>query len=395
MRPVIDALNEAFCSAVDCEEYQSVDEMVIPFKGRSSIKQYLPSKPKRWGFKLWVRAGVSGYIYRFEVYQGATGGRSNVSSEFGMAGDVIRLSQGLEGKNHKLYADNFFTSMALVRKLRDDGILFVGTCRANRLQGADKKPKPLKELKADGRGSTSICTSGDNITVTRWLDNSLVHVVSSYAGRQPEGTTRRYNRKERKVIDVTRPYSVEVYNKHMGGVDLMDSLIARYRNDVRNKRGYLRMFFHLLNAAVVNAWIVWRWDKGAEHYMDQLEFRSRVAKALIFRGEAAQSSKRRGRPSDSSPALIKKKSAPPCAPGKEIPRRAPFPQKDRAKVRQPLSKPCLPQQDKVPLRSLQRASLSRVLPVIPQCLSGMCKTNRQRFSLNCNCFFQCSSVNAE
>ncbi|XP_037576721.1 piggyBac transposable element-derived protein 3 [Dermacentor silvarum] len=298
MRPVIDALNEAFCSAVDCEEYQSVDEMVIPFKGRSSIKQYLPSKPKRWGFKVWVRAGVSGYIYRFEVYQGATGGRSNVSSEFGMAGDVvIRLSQGLEGKNHKLYADNFFTSMALVR-----------TCRANRLQGADKKLKPLKELKADGRGSTSICTSGDNITVTRWLDNSLVHVVSSYAGRQPEGTTRRYNRKERKVIDVTRPYSVEVYNKHMGGVDLMDSLIARYRNDVRNKRGYLRMFFHLLNAAVVNAWIVWRWDKGAEHYMDQLEFRSRVAKALIFRGEAAQSSKRRGRPSnDSSPALIKKR----------------------------------------------------------------------------------------
>nr|XP_050025154.1 piggyBac transposable element-derived protein 4-like [Dermacentor andersoni] len=42
MRPVIDTLNEAFCSAIDSEEYQSVDEMVIPFKGRSSIKQYLP-----------------------------------------------------------------------------------------------------------------------------------------------------------------------------------------------------------------------------------------------------------------------------------------------------------------------------------------------------------------
>lgn len=55
---------------------------------------------------------------RFEVYQGATGGRSNVSSEFGMAGDVIRLSEGLEGKNNKLYADNFFTSMAFVRKQR-------------------------------------------------------------------------------------------------------------------------------------------------------------------------------------------------------------------------------------------------------------------------------------
>ncbi|KAL3248775.1 hypothetical protein MRX96_056357 [Rhipicephalus microplus] len=97
MRPDIDALNEAFCSAVDPEEYQSVDEMVIPIKRRSSMNQYLPSKPKRWGFKVWVRARVSGYIYCFEVYQGATGGVSNVSSEICMAGAVvIRLSKGLE-----------------------------------------------------------------------------------------------------------------------------------------------------------------------------------------------------------------------------------------------------------------------------------------------------------
>ncbi|KAL3225718.1 hypothetical protein MRX96_025643 [Rhipicephalus microplus] len=73
MRPFIDALNEAFCSAVDPEEYQFVAEMAIPLKGRSSTEQYLPSKPKRWGFKVWVIAGVSGYICRFEVYQGATG----------------------------------------------------------------------------------------------------------------------------------------------------------------------------------------------------------------------------------------------------------------------------------------------------------------------------------
>ncbi|KAH9375380.1 hypothetical protein HPB48_007837 [Haemaphysalis longicornis] len=125
-----------------------------------------------------------------------------------MAGDVImRLSKGLERKNYKLYPDYLFTSMALVRKLREDGIWFVGTCHANRLQGVDKKLKPLQELKAGGRGSTSICTSVDYITVTRWLDNSLVHVVSSYAGRQLEGITKRYNKK-RKALDVTRPYSV-------------------------------------------------------------------------------------------------------------------------------------------------------------------------------------------
>ncbi|KAL3211465.1 hypothetical protein MRX96_036399 [Rhipicephalus microplus] len=166
--------------------------------------------------------------------------------------------------------------MALVRQLREDGILFVGTCRANRLQGADKKPKPLNMLKADERGSKSICTPAD-IKVTRWLDNSLGHVVSSYAERQPEGTTKGYNRKERKVMDVTRPYSVELYNQHMGGVDLVDSFIARYRNYVRNKRGYLRIFFHLLNAAVVNAWILWRWDEAVKLSIQWTNLSSEVA----------------------------------------------------------------------------------------------------------------------
>ncbi|KAL3200027.1 hypothetical protein MRX96_043646 [Rhipicephalus microplus] len=213
-----------------------------------------------------------------------------------MAGEVvIRWFKELERKNYKIYADNSFKSFTLVRKftftlvrkLREDGILFVSTCRANHVQGVDKKLKPLKELKADGR-HLSRQHHSDKVA-----GNLLVHVVSSYAGRQPEGTTKRYNRKERKVMDVTRAYSVEFFNKHMRGVDLVDSLIAKYRNDVRKKRGYLRIFFHLLNAAVVNAWIVWRWDKGGEHPMHQLEFRSRVAKALIFRGEAAQTSKRR------------------------------------------------------------------------------------------------------
>ncbi|KAM7310521.1 piggyBac transposable element-derived protein 3 [Ixodes scapularis] len=310
IRPVIDTLNRTFSLAVDPEEYQSVDEMMIPFKGRSSIKQFLPSKPKRWGFKVWVRAGASGYIYKFEVYQGGSGGRSKPSSECGVAGDVVlRLTQGLEGKNHKVYADNLFTSLPLIRKLKEDGILYVGTCRANRLQGADSKLEPLKDLKRKGRGSTSLCTSSDNVTVTRWLDNSLVHVVSSYAGRHPVGTTQRYNRKDKQVIDVERPYSVEIYNKHMGGVDLMDSVVALYRNDVRHKRGYLRIFYHLLNVTVVNAWFVWRWDMDADELMDHLEFRSRVARSLIYSGEVAQSSNRRGRPSSGSPSAVKKKRA--------------------------------------------------------------------------------------
>ena len=48
----------------------------------------MPGKPHKWGFKLWGRCRISGFLYDFDVYQGgnATGDKP---SECGMAGDVV------------------------------------------------------------------------------------------------------------------------------------------------------------------------------------------------------------------------------------------------------------------------------------------------------------------
>lgn len=45
IRPLLSALQETFKAAADPEEFQSVDEQIIPFKGLLSIKQYIPKKP--------------------------------------------------------------------------------------------------------------------------------------------------------------------------------------------------------------------------------------------------------------------------------------------------------------------------------------------------------------
>ncbi|KAF3834757.1 hypothetical protein F7725_027315 [Dissostichus mawsoni] len=136
IRPVLEALEETFRTAVDPEEFQSIDEQMIPFKGRLSIKQYIPKKPKPWGVKVWVRAGSSGYMYRFEVYQGAAV-RGQIS-QLGMAADVvIRLCDDIQQKNHKVFFDNFFTTIPLLLVLKSQGICGTGTCRRNRLHGAN------------------------------------------------------------------------------------------------------------------------------------------------------------------------------------------------------------------------------------------------------------------
>ena len=53
----------------------SIDEAMIPFKGRSSMKQYIPNKPIKRGFKVWVMAdALNGYFYDLSPYVGATDG---------------------------------------------------------------------------------------------------------------------------------------------------------------------------------------------------------------------------------------------------------------------------------------------------------------------------------
>lgn len=62
LRPMLDKLGETYKNCWKPGKYQSVDESMIKFKGRSSMKQYMPQKPIKRGFKAWIRSDESGYI---------------------------------------------------------------------------------------------------------------------------------------------------------------------------------------------------------------------------------------------------------------------------------------------------------------------------------------------
>lgn len=306
IRPVLNHFSKVFREAYEPEEHLSLDEMIIPFKGRAKIKQYIRGKPHPWGIKTWVLAGISGYVYVFEIYEGANQEQDNsYASEFGAVGGmVLRLCQNIKSKNHKLFFDNLFTSIPLLQKLYEWKIFATGTIRANRLKEASSKLKPINIIKKEPRGSFSVTTNTDNITITRWFDNSAVHVASSFLGASPVGTAKRWSRKEKGIIEIPRPASIEMYNKNMGGVDLMDSLLGLYQHTLRHKRWYFRIFHHILNVAVVNCWLLWKMDPGNEK-LDLLEFKSSVSTSLIYQGSSA-TGKKRGRPSFSEPAAKKR-----------------------------------------------------------------------------------------
>ena len=74
-------IREQFLSVYDPHQQNSIDEAMIAFKRRSSMKQYVPKKPIKRGFKAWVRVdAVTGYVCEFDIYTGKGNGEREYSS---------------------------------------------------------------------------------------------------------------------------------------------------------------------------------------------------------------------------------------------------------------------------------------------------------------------------
>ena len=101
-----------------------IDKAMIPFKGRSSPKQYMPLKPVRRGIKVWARADLSnGYISAFQVYTGKEGN----TSEHGLGANVVHTStEDLHNTHSHVYFDNFFSGVGLLGLLQK-GLYSCGT----------------------------------------------------------------------------------------------------------------------------------------------------------------------------------------------------------------------------------------------------------------------------
>ena len=129
VRPVIQSVQQSFLANYKPHKENAIDEAMIKYKGRSALKQYLPLKPIKRGFKVWVRAdSINGYMCDFEVYTGKDG-----SPEQHLRSKVVKkLSRPLVGGRYHLYFDNFFSSLELFDDLLEDDLYACGTFRRDR-----------------------------------------------------------------------------------------------------------------------------------------------------------------------------------------------------------------------------------------------------------------------
>lgn len=149
VRPLIKMLSETFLKCYHPTKYQSIDEAMIKFKGRSGIKQYMKDKPIKRGYKVWMLCDSNGYNLKFEIYIGKI---ANLVQKNLGASVILRLSEELVGKYHHLYFDNYFNSYGVMVALQERHIYACGTVQQNRKYLPSLQPdKDLKRGDFDWR----------------------------------------------------------------------------------------------------------------------------------------------------------------------------------------------------------------------------------------------------
>ncbi|KAH8009278.1 hypothetical protein HPB51_014247 [Rhipicephalus microplus] len=111
VRPLLDHL-VAKCRELPKLQNLWVDEQLVPFKGRSSLKQCLPNKPQKWGYKLFLLWDECGLMHNFEVYTGKILPQPGFP-DIGASGNIVlRMGSVIpRDLNYILYFDNWFCSV--------------------------------------------------------------------------------------------------------------------------------------------------------------------------------------------------------------------------------------------------------------------------------------------
>lgn len=237
-------------------ENVTIDEQLLTFRGRVPFRQYIPSKPGKYGIKLWMLCdSKTSYVYRLQVYTGKTVGQGREQNQGERV--VLDLTQDMQGSGRNVTTDNFFTSLSLSKKLSQRKITLLGTVRKNR------RELPAEFVTTKGRQELSsiFAFSNDGMLVSYSPKRGKVVVLFSSMHNQPQIDASHPGKKPQIILD---------YNGTKGGVDTADQMLRMYTTKRMTRRWPMAIFYNMIDISALNAFIVWislnpEWEKQTRH----------------------------------------------------------------------------------------------------------------------------------
>jgi hypothetical protein len=282
-------LQQQFSSHYIPSQELTVDEAMVGFKGRSELKQYIPQKPTKWGYKIWCLADCN-YLLRFEIYEG----KSSSSSTACPSDVVLSLTSPYQYRNHIVYLDRYFTSPTLLDELLERGTSSCGTVRKDRVG----LPPTFKTV-ANGLAMGEMrCWQRDELGALVWKDRRAVYLLTTH--KSPIETTfvSRSGSSEQTAV----PTAILDYNKSKGGVDTIDQMRESYAIGRKGKKWWPQLVWWLIDMCILNAYSLYNQQQQVK--ISQLEFRERLMQQLIE--HYPQQRSRIGRPPSTPPINVQR-----------------------------------------------------------------------------------------
>ena len=122
--------------------------------------------------------------------------------------------------------------------------------------------------------------------VIQWIDNKLVNILTTIENAGEFVITKRKKKINKKwqAIDVQQPKAVATYNQYMNGVDRSDQMLSHHNVLMKCMRWWKTLFFHMVDIAVVNGYILFQLHRKANPNKEGLKRRSKYS-IMDFREE--------------------------------------------------------------------------------------------------------------
>ncbi|XP_068246457.1 piggyBac transposable element-derived protein 4-like isoform X1 [Palaemon carinicauda] len=219
----------------------TVDEQLVPFRGRCPFKMYIPNKPAKYGIKIVLACDAdTHYMCNAIAYLG----KDTVQIPRGSTlGEVFTsdLVAPFQRSGRTVTTDNFFTTLPLALSLLDKDMHLCGTIRQK-----PYIPKELTEKVLPPKESVAVFNYEHNLTLQcQQISRTKKVMLLSSLHHDPSEV-------EKRKTDIQM-----FYNATKGGVDTFDQMCSTSSCIRKSRRWPMTLFYGILNIIMVNSYILY------------------------------------------------------------------------------------------------------------------------------------------
>uniref|UniRef100_G1Q6F5 PiggyBac transposable element-derived protein domain-containing protein n=1 Tax=Myotis lucifugus TaxID=59463 RepID=G1Q6F5_MYOLU len=240
-QPVLDYFLHKFRTIYKPKQQLSLDEGMIPWRGRFKFRTYNPAKITKYSLLVrMVCESDTGYICNMEIYTAE--GRKLQETVLSVLGPYL-------GIWHHIYQDNYYNATSTAELLLQNKTRVCGTIRESRGLPPNLKMKTSRMKKGD-----IIFSRKGDILLLAWKDKRVVRMISTIHDTSVS-TTGKKNRKMGE--NIVKPTCIKEYNAHVKGIDRADQFLSCCSILRKTMKWTKKVVLYLINCGLFNSFRVY------------------------------------------------------------------------------------------------------------------------------------------